>query len=88
MAHIFVPFYATSQKSNYDVIFGRYLLQELGINLDFQNNFIGLKVTKILMISIDCKMRTNFAIQENKNIKSTTNRIKKKLNAKCKKANL
>ena len=32
MAHIFTPFHITSQKSNYNVIFGRDLLQELGIN--------------------------------------------------------
>ena len=31
-AHIFAPFHATSQKSNYDVSFGRDLQQELGIN--------------------------------------------------------
>ena len=32
-------------------------------------------------------MRTNFAIQESKNIQSTTNRIKKILDAKNEKAN-
>ena len=30
-AHISVPFHMTTIKSNYDVIFGRDLLQELGI---------------------------------------------------------
>ena len=34
-AHIFAPFHPTSQKSNYDVIFGQDLLLELEINLDF-----------------------------------------------------
>ena len=34
-AHVFAPFHVTSQKSNYDVIFDRDLLRELGINLDF-----------------------------------------------------
>ena len=33
-------------------------------------------------------MRTNFAIQGSKNIKSTTNRIKKILDAKYEKANI
>ena len=33
-------------------------------------------------------MRNNFAIQESKNIKSTTNRIKKDLDIKYEKANL
>ena len=32
--HSFAPFHVSSQKSNYD------LLRELGINLDFQNNFL------------------------------------------------
>ena len=40
------------------------------------------------MKSINCKMKTNFAIQESKNIKSATNRIKKILDAKYEKANL
>ena len=40
------------------------------------------------MILITCKMRTNFAIQESKNIKNATNRIKKMLDAKYEKANL
>ena len=40
-AHIFAPFLVTSQKSNYNVIFGRVLLQRLRINLDFQHNFVG-----------------------------------------------
>ena len=34
---------------------------------------------------INWKMRTNFAIQESKNIKSATNRIKKIFNAKYEK---
>ena len=36
----------------------------------------------------NCKMRTNFVIQDSKNIKSATNRIKKILDANCEKANL
>ena len=87
MTHIFAPFHLTSQKSNYNVIFDQDLLQELGINLDFQINFVGWKETKTPMKSIKCKMRTNFAIQESKNIKSATNGIKKILDAKYKQAN-
>ena len=87
-AHIFAPFHVTSQKSNYDAIFGRDLLRELGINLDFQNNFVIWKETKIPMKSSNCKMKTNFAIQESKNIKSATNRIKKILDTNYEKANL
>ena len=70
------------------MIFGQDLLQELAINLDFQNNIVGWKETKIPMKLINCKMRTNFAIQESKNIKSATYRIKIILDAKYEKANL
>ena len=76
-AQIFAPFHITSRKSNYNIIFGRDLLQEIGINLDFQNNFVDWKETKTPMKSIDCKMRTNFAIQGSKNIESATYWIKK-----------
>ena len=83
IAHTFASFHVTSQKSNYHVIF----LWELGRNLDFQNNFVGWELTKIPMKSINCKMRSNSAIQKSKNIKIATNRIKKILDAKYGKAN-
>ena len=87
-AQIFAPFHVTSYKNNYNVIFGQALLWELGINLDFQNNFVGWKETNIPMKFINCKMRTNFVIQASKNIKIATNQIKKILDAKHEKANL
>ena len=65
-AHIFAPFYVTSQESIYNVIFGQDLLQEIGINLGFQKKFVSWKETKIPMKSINCKMKTNFVIQESK----------------------
>ena len=40
-AHISAPFHVTAKKRNYDVIFDKNLIQELRIQLDFQNNFIG-----------------------------------------------
>ena len=72
-AYIFAPFHITSKKSNYNVMFGWNLRQELGLTLDFQKNFVGWKGSKIAMKSINCKI---------KSIKSTTNRIKKILDAK------
>ena len=87
-AHTFPPIYVTSQKSNYNVINGQDLLRELGINLDFQNNFVCWKETKIPMKSNNYKMRTNFAFQESKFIKSAINRIKKIWDANYEKANL
>ena len=64
MAHIFAPFHISGQKSNYNVSFGWDLLWEYGINLDFQNNFVAWKETKIPLKSVNCNMRTNFAIQD------------------------
>ena len=58
------------------------------IHLDFKNKFVGKKEIKISIKSINCKMKTNFAIQENKNIRNVTNRIKKILDTKYEKANL
>ena len=63
-AHIFVPFHVTRQKSNYNVIFVLDVLQKIKIKLDFRNNFLGWKETKIPMKSINSKMTTNIAIQE------------------------
>ena len=40
-ALISAPFHVTTKKNYYNVIFGRDLLQELGIQLNFQNDFIG-----------------------------------------------
>ena len=54
-AHISTPFYVTTKKCNYNVVIGRDLLQELGTQLDFQNNFIGWKDTNIPMKLIDYK---------------------------------
>ena len=70
-------FHVTSQKSDYNVTFGQDLLQGLGISLDFQNNFISLRETKIPMRAINCNMRNNFVIQDSKNIKRVPKRIKK-----------
>ena len=67
-AHIFVAFHTTSQKSNHNVTFGRDFLRELGINLDFQNNFVSWKETKI-----STKMMSIL----HKNIKNSTNRFKR-----------
>ena len=66
MAHISAPFHVTTKKSNYDVIFGRDLLRELGIQLDLQNNFTRWQDISLPMKAIDCKMRTHFTNQDTK----------------------
>ena len=40
-AHTSAQFHVTTKNSDYKVIFGRDLLRELGIQLDFQSNIIG-----------------------------------------------
>ena len=58
-AHISAPFHVTAKKSNYDVIFGRDLLRDLGIQLDFQNNFIGWKDIILPMKWIGYNLKTH-----------------------------
>ena len=65
------------QSSHY---FFQNLIRDLGINFDFQNNFVCWKETNIPMKSIHCKLGTNFAIQESI-LKVQLNRIKKILDA-------
>ena len=83
----FAQFYVTSKISKYNIIFVQIILRQVGISLDLKH-IIGWKETKTPMKSINCKMRTNFAVQESKNIKSATNGIKNILDAKYEKANL
>ena len=40
-AHISRPLHVTAKKNYYDVICDKDLHRELGVQLDFQNNFIG-----------------------------------------------
>ena len=86
-SHISTPFYVTTKISNYDVIFSRDLLRELGIQLDFQNNFIGWQDINFPMKLMDCKMRTHFTIQDSKNVRNATKRIKKIFDTNDKKTN-
>ena len=76
-AKFFAQFHITSQKSNYNVIFGQDSPWELGTNLDFQSNYVGWKESKIPMKSINCKVRTNFSIQISDVIKSAAKELRK-----------
>ena len=87
-AHISAPFHVTTKKSNYNVIFGRDLLRELEIQLDFHKNFIGWKDINLPMKTIGCKTKTYFTIQDSKNVRNKNKRIKKILDANNKKASL
>ena len=70
------------------VIFGRDLFQELGIQLDFQNNIIGWHDINVPMKLLNCKMRTHSTVQDSKQIRNATKRIKKILYVNYEKANL
>ena len=87
-AHISAKMHMTENKSNYDVIFGRDLLRELGISLDFKSNTVTWQHIEIPMKPKDCTVRGHFAIEESVNVKQATSRIKKILDAKYEKANL
>ena len=52
-AHISASYHVTTKKK-FNVISGRDLHQELGIQLDFQNNFIGWQDISIPMKPIHC----------------------------------
>ena len=52
-----------AKKVIINVIFGRDLQWEIGINLDFQNKYVRCKETKMPMKSIHCKIRINSILQ-------------------------
>ena len=87
-AHISAQVFVTENKSNYDLIFGRDLLRELGISLDFENNIVSWQHVDIPMKPRDCTVEGHFAIEESANVQQATSRIKKILDAKYEKANL
>ena len=87
-AEMSVRCHVTRQKSNYDLILGRELLRELGINLDFSNNTTNWKDISIPMKPSHSSAKTHFSISDSKRVASKTKRIKKILDAKYEKANL
>ena len=88
MAYISAPFHVTTTKNNYNIIFGRDLLWELGIQLDFQNDLIAWKDINLPMKPMDCKMKTCFTIQDSKNVRNAIKKIKKVLDDNYKIADL
>ena len=65
-AHISVPCHVTKQNSNYDIIFGRDILRELKIILDFNQNTVQREEIIIPMKPRDCTHETHFAISDSK----------------------
>ena len=87
-AHITATFHVTKQIGNYDLIFGRDLLRELNIVLNFSNNTVECNDYHMDMKPRNCTAETNFAIQESESVRNATTRIKKILDAKYEKADL
>ena len=87
-AHISAPFHVTKQDSTYNLIFGRDLLRELNIVLNFSNNTVECNNIHINMKPRHCTPETNFTIQESKSVQNATTHMKKILDAKYEKADL
>jgi hypothetical protein len=70
------------------MIKGRYVLDDLGIDLSFKNNAIILDDGEVPMKSPDFTLETSFFAQEPKNVLGDLERLTKILDAKYSKANL
>ena len=77
-----------NQKSNYDVILVKIYFGNQVFNWISKICFIGWQDINIPMKPIDYKMRTYFTIQDGKNVRNATKRIKKILDTNYKKDNL
>ena len=87
-AHISAPFHVTKQNSTYDLIFGRDLLRELNIVLNFSNNTAECNNVHISIKPRNCTPETNFTIQESESARNATMCMKKILDANYEKADL
>ena len=67
-AHISAHVHITKNKSNYDAIFGRDLLRELGISLDFENNMVSWQHVDLPMKPKNCTVEGHFANEESANV--------------------
>ena len=77
-----------STDMSYDMIIGRDLMTELGINIDFFNQKIKWQDAEIPMKLPNATITSDFYVQDNDIVESETNRIKQILDAKYEPANL
>ena len=73
---------------NYDMIMGRDLLQELGININFKNMTLEWDNNIIEMKSTEATEETSFAINDSPAVAVASERLKRILDAKYEAANL
>ena len=78
----------TDQKSSYDLILGRDILRELGINLKFDTLKITMQDNEVDMKPLHCTRNTHYEISEPSATRVEMERVKRILDAKYKKADL
>ena len=81
-------FHVTRQSFNYDMIIGRDLLTELGLEFSFKKQTITWDTAEIPMKPRDCTPETSFYIQESLAVDEATDRIKQIIDAKYEPADL
>ena len=69
--------HVTNQKSNYDMIIGRDVLTELGINLNFKDMTMQWDTAIVPMKPIDATIENSYAVEDSEAVKDATERIKK-----------
>ena len=74
-------------KLSYDMILGRDLMSQLGININFKNQTVEWMETTVPMRNPKSEIK-EFFIQETGMVEDAMNRVKKILDAKYKPANL
>ena len=84
-AKIIKNLYVTENLGTYDMILGRNTLRELGIVINFNNNQIEWNGAQAPMKKSDCKLHTDFHIEDSELVTEETDRMKRILDAKYKK---
>ena len=78
----------TPKLGNYDMIIGRDLLTELGIDIHFSTHTCTWGNSTIPMRKPDVEMRQSYLVEDSGPVKPATNRLKKLLDAKYEAANI
>ena len=87
-AELKIVCHVTNRQSNYKIILGQDVLNELGIVLDFKRRVILWNESEAQMKPLESTSKTHFSISDSTRVSSETERIKRILDAKYEKANL
>ena len=80
--------HVTPQDCGYDMIVGRDLLQELGMNINFSTNSVEWEGATVPMKPHDANRETDLFVQDSKPVEDAVDRMKNILDAKYTKADL